>query len=98
MTDNLNLPGVPEPPANTFTLITELELQAYRKRLIESNGDIEKAGISLEEMRNVIYTCRMKANPMQDNPSEKEKKPKKEKTESTNKVKLSGDSVNDFLG
>lgn len=98
---NETLPGItpaPEIPPNTFTLLTELEISGIRKQIIEANGSIEDAGISLETMRNVIYTCRMKANPIAD--EEQVSKPKKPKAvaEKTPNTKLSGDEINSFLG
>lgn len=96
-----NLPAIPPPPtAEGRRLLTELELQTYRNKLIESDGDMAKAAISLDEMRDVLYTCRMKANPMmeQEGAEKAAKKKKEPKEPSTNKVKLSGDDVNSFLG
>lgn len=82
----------------TFQILPDSELAEIRKKLIESNGNPEILGPDyMTIMRNVIYTCRMKANPMQDTP-EGVAKPKKEKTESIKKEILKGDSVNDFLG
>ena len=81
-----------------FTIIPEGELADIRKKLIESSGDPSVLGENFKQiMRNVIYTCRMKANPMQDTP-DSPAKPKKEKAESIKKELLKGDSVNDFLG
>lgn len=82
-----------------FTLLPDSELSEIRQRLIESNGDPSILGENyLQIMRNVIYTCRMKANPMQDNPSDSPAKPKKEKTESVKKETLKGNAVDDFFG
>lgn len=91
------LPEVVPPP--TLTQLTELELANYRSRIIEANGDIEVAGITLDEMRNIIYTCRRKANPMAEAeglPASAKKSTKK--APSTNVGKISGDDVNNFLG
>lgn len=103
MTEQTALPGVPglpPPPAGGYVMLTELEIQNYRNKLVESEGNMEKAGITLDEMRNVLYTCRMKANPMkeQESAEKPEKKAKTVKEPSINRVKLSGDEVNDFLG
>lgn len=85
-------------PETALVLLTDNEIASIRAKLIESQGDIVKADVSMEQMRNVIYTCRMKANPMQDNgeSAPKAKKPKGEP--SIMKPILSGDNVNDFLG
>lgn len=82
----------------SHTIISDSEIQAARRKLIESNGDLEKAGISLEFMADVLYTCRMKANPMQDTPNDKLPKAAKAKATSATTAKLSGDDVNNFLG
>lgn len=96
MTEQQSIPEIPAAPQ--FTLLTDLEIQTIRRRIVDANGDLEQAGISLEEMRNVLYTARMKANPLQDN--EEPSKPKRAKRESVSstKEKLSGDAVGDFLG
>lgn len=91
------IPEVPSVPK--FTALTELELQTIRKALIEHNGDIDAAGITLEQMRNVVYTCRLKGNPMAESESlPKAAKPKKEKGGSTNRSSVSGIDINNFLG
>ena len=95
-----SLPAVSEAPK--FKTYTELELDAIRRRLIDANGNLDAAGISLAEMRDVIYTCRMKANPMQE-AAEVPKQPKaprapKAAKELSVKTKLSGNDVADFFG
>lgn len=77
-----------------MNLLPDDEIASIRKRIIEASGSLEVAGISLEKMRDVIFTCRMKANPMQDTPSG-EPKPKRE---SVSKPVLKGDAVDDFMG
>jgi hypothetical protein len=91
---------VAEPPK--FRTYTELEMQDIRRKLIENNGDLAAAGITLEQMRDVIYTCRMKANPMQEaqeteGAPKPARAPRAPKTPAV-KTKLSGDDVADFLG
>lgn len=82
-----------------FAQIPDSELSEIRRKLIESNGDPSVLGENyMQIMRNVIYTCRMKANPMQDTPSESIAKPKKEKTESIKKEMLKGEALDDFFG
>lgn len=80
-------------------ILPQSELDEIRRKLIASKGDpLEALGENwLETMTNVIYSCRMKANPMQDTP-EGAAKPKKEKTPSVNKATISGDDINNFLG
>jgi hypothetical protein len=89
------IPSLPTPAIAGFVLLADHELHTFRQRLIEADGDMEKAGISMPEMRNIIYTCRMKANPMQE--ASEETKAKKTRTTSTNKEKISGPDVNNFL-
>lgn len=88
---------LPQVPNHSFQILSEQEIAAVRKKLIESQGDMEAANIDLATMRNVIYTCRMKANPMQDTPSPKESKVKKEKTPSINQKVVVGNAVDNFL-
>lgn len=104
MTINLDeiqgeLPHVDLPlPTRQMRLLTELEIQTYRKRLIEADGDLEKSAISLEEMADIIYTCRHKANGMEESDAPvKEKKTKKEKS-SVSTGKLSGVDINNLMG
>lgn len=82
-----------------FTIIPDNELADIRQKLIASNGDPSCLGENyMTIMRNVIYTCRMKANSMQDTPSIA--KPAKEKRETTSVKKeiLKGTAIDDFLG
>lgn len=80
-------------------LLTELEVQTYRKQLIDSEGDMEKAAISLEVMRDIIFTCRRKANPMAE-AEEAPKIPKAKKVKGASSVtgKLSGIDINNLMG
>lgn len=94
--------GVPEAPAKPiYTQVTELEIQVARRAIIEADGDMEKAGITLETMANIIYTCRLRANPMAEaeaiaKAAKTPKAPKEAKV--GDRVKLSGDDVDSFLG
>lgn len=97
----MNQPTLPEIPAvPSRRLLTELELQDIRKKIIESNGDITILGDNaIEIMRDVLYTCRMKADPLQDDPNaSKGRRKKSEGGESTNRQSLKGIDVNNLLG
>lgn len=102
-TPQSELPGVEAAPSTLgLEILTELEVSAIRRRIVEADGSMEAAGIDLPTMRNVIYTCRMKANPLQDE-GQGEAKPKPsrakaDKPPSTKTAKLSGEDVNNFLG
>jgi hypothetical protein len=85
----------------SHNIIADNEIQAIRRKLIESNGDLDKASVSLELMGDIIYTLRMKANPMQDTPNDKLPKAAKAKRSegaTSQSTKLSGEDVNSFLG
>lgn len=60
-------------------------------RLITTGGDAERAGVTLEEVADMIHTRRMRINPSAGDPvAPKAPKGKKEK--------LTGPAVDDFLG
>lgn len=99
--DQPPLIGVPPAPTpEPRTILTDLELGEIRRKLIEGDGKIECLGPEgLKIMRDVIYTCRMKANPMQEDPeSPKAPRRKRSDSESTNRQKSTGLDVNNLLG
>jgi len=61
-------------------------------KLISTKGELEGSGLTLQDIRNMIYTRRVKVNPGVADAVEKVKKP------GTKKEKLSGINVDDFLG
>ena len=65
---------------------------AHLAKLISTNGELEGSGLTLADVRNMIYTRRVKINPgIGDTFEAKAKKP------GTKKEKLSGMNVDDFL-
>lgn len=79
-----------------LVMLGDGEMNDLRKRIIEHDGDIDKAGISLDTMCNAIYTRRMKANTMQDTPTaEKAPRAKAEKTPA--RVVATGIDIDAFL-
>lgn len=60
-------------------------------RIIATNGDSERAGVSLEEVADLIFTRRMRINPQAGEiTAQRAAKPKKEK--------ITGQAVDDLLG
>lgn len=57
-------------------------------RLTATNGDAERAGVSLEEIADLIYTRRMRINPQAGEPAAPKGK----------KEKITGAKLDDFLG
>lgn len=93
----------PIPAPDGLRVLSESEMQDLRRKLIEADGDDEKAGIDLPTLRNMIFTCRMKANPLQEaQESEGAAKPKRVRASSSSRsptqTKLSGDDALNFLG
>jgi len=67
---------------------------AQLAKLIATKGELEGSGLTLQDLRNMIYTRRVKVNPGIPDTGEvpKTKKP------GTKKERLSGINVDDFLG
>jgi hypothetical protein len=64
----------------------------YLQRLIKTKGELEGTGLVLQDIRNMIYTRRLKIDPNVEAAVEKAKE-----TKSTNRKKVSGINVDDFL-
>lgn len=64
---------------------------AHLAKLIATKGELEGTDLTLQDIRNMIYTRRVKVNPGVADAVEKVKKP------GTKKEKLSGINVDDFL-
>jgi hypothetical protein len=94
--EQLCIPETLPVPAG-LKIIDESQLLAYRNALIEADGDEEKAGIDLATMRNIIYTCRMKANPLQE-AEEAPKAKRASKGPSPAANKLTGIDINSLMG
>lgn len=83
--------------------MSELELKflddptfnSYMAKLISSKGELEGTGLTLQDIRNMIYTRRIKVNPDVEGAVEKAKSPK---SQSTNRKKVDGFGVDDILG
>lgn len=50
-------------PTEEFTVLTEQQLQSLRTRIVDAGGDIAKAGLGLQDVRNAIYTKMYRVNP-----------------------------------
>ena len=46
-----------------FTPLTDEVLADMRRRMVESKGDHEAAGLTLQDLRNMIYTKCLRVNP-----------------------------------
>lgn len=79
----------------TFTVLTDQELNALRSKLVEAGGDPEKAGVSLQDVRNAIYTKCFRVNPNIE--AGGEAKPKA-KGKGTKGPTLTGSAMDDILG
>lgn len=81
-----------------FTSLPPETLADYRRRLVESMGDHVKAGLSLQDIRNMIYTRMLHVNPNieaeEKVKAEKEAKPKGPRKVTT----IKGDDLNNILG
>lgn len=93
--DSSNLPP--------FELVSDEEMQAVRSRIVEAAGDYEKAGVTLQQIRNCIYTKALRVNPNveaedAEAKARKRAKPKAEKASSSRQPTLTGDAMNDLLG
>lgn len=84
-----------------FRALNDDELNAIRARLIAGGGDLEKSGVTAEEVRNAVYTKALRVNPnveAEDAAAKAAKRKKKESGPTTRQPTLSGDDVNDLLG
>lgn len=59
-------------------------------RLTLTGADLDRAGITLEEVADLVYTRRMRINPQAGEPAKVVVKTKKEK--------ITGDKLDDLLG
>lgn len=83
--------------------MSELELKflddptfnSHMAKLISSKGELEGTGLTLQDIRNMIYTRRIKVNPDVEGAVEKAKSPK---SQSINRKKVDGFGVDDILG
>lgn len=82
------------PEENQLIFLEDNIFNAHLAKLISTKGELEGSGLTLQDIRNMIYTRRVKINPGVQDVVEKErvKKP------GTKKEKLSGMNVDDFLG
>ena len=74
-------------------IITDEVFNDRVSRLITTGGDSERAGVTLEEVADMIHTRRMRINPSAGDPIET-KAPKVKAP----KTKITGPAVDDLLG
>jgi hypothetical protein len=77
-------------------------MAAIRTKLVEAGGDIAKAGLTTQDVRNAIYTKAFRVNPNVENqPIEgaapKPKRSKKD-SKSTSITKLTAEDMDNLMG
>lgn len=82
-----------------FTPLSDETLSDFRRRIVEANGNLEAAGLTLGDIRNMIYTKCLKVNPnieasLQQDGEDKPKARKK----SVRGPTTSGAALDDLLG
>ena len=75
--------------------LDEPTFNSHLAKLISANGELEKTDLSLQDIRNMIYTRRVKINPDVEGAVDRAKSPK---TPSVNRKKVDGFGVDDILG
>lgn len=85
-------------PNVDFRVLSEQELNAIRTKMIDYAGDIVKAGLTLKDLRDAIYTKCYRVNPNVEAGKEAEPKPKKAPGKKTPARTLSPDQMDDLLG
>lgn len=75
-----------------LVFLDEQTFNSNLQKLIATKGELEGTGLSLQDVRNMIYTRRIKVDPGVANIVEKEKAAK------VKKEKVSGFGVDDILG
>lgn len=91
--DSSNLPP--------FEVVSDEVMASVRSRLVEAGGDYLKAGVSLQEIRNCIYTKALRVNPnveAEDAEAKARKRKPKEAKSSKREPTVSGEDLNSLLG
>lgn len=84
-----------------FRALNDEELVAIRNRLIAGGGDLVKSGVSMEEIRNAVYTKALRVNPnveAEDAAAKAAKRSKKKDGPSSRDATISGADIDEFLG
>lgn len=84
-----------------FTALNDDELNSIRARLIAAGGDEVKAGLTLQDIRNAVYTKALRVNPnveAEDAAAKAAKRTRKEKGSLSRDATLSGSQIDDMLG
>ena len=79
-----------------LVFLDEQTFNSHLQKFIESKGELEGTGLSLQDIRNMIYTRRIKVDPAVEKTVEKEREAKAAK--STKRSKVDGFGVDDILG
>lgn len=87
----------------SYRPLSDDEMRAVRQKLLDAGGDYAKAGVTLEELRNAVYTKALRVNPNVEAEdaaakAKKEKKPRAKKVDAARGPTLTGDAMNDLLG
>lgn len=81
----------------TVRVLEEHEFSNHIAALIKSGGDIEAAGLTLDDIRNMIYTRRVRINPEIINQKEDEGGSTVAKPKKTRGPTIKGADLDDFL-
>lgn len=83
----------PSETPQELKFLDEPIFQEMLNKLIASKGQLEGTGLILQDIRNMIYTRRLKVDPNVEGAVAATKK-----TKSTNKAKVEGFAIDDLLG
>lgn len=84
-----------------FTALSDDTLNDYRRRIVDAHGDAEKAGLTLADVRNMIYTKMLRVNPNIEahlQQGEGEAKPRKARAKSTPGPTRNAADLDNLLG
>lgn len=82
-----------------YTPLSDEQMRALRARMLDADGDYVKAGVTLEELRNAIYTKALRVNPnVEAEDAAAKAKRSKKKVDPVKGPTLTGDALNDLLG